>query len=290
MRGAYVSSGAFPSRRLDEILGLAVQWGLTQVELSSDIAHDPANVDLARNAGRHLKLMLHNYFPAPKEPFVLNLAAADRDILERSRDHCCAALELSAELEAPVFAAHAGFTVQPDPRQLGRRFASISVSHREEAYGIFVDSVGELSARGRRLGVRFIVENNVVAPFNSRDGRNPFLLLAESDEILRCAADVGSDFGVLMDVGHLKVSAQTLGFDAVGALRAVVPVVTAWHLSENDGSTDDNRPFDAAAWFLPYLDDKCPLTLEVYNTTEASIRQMMRLLDRSRTATGCLKH
>src|SRR5690349_9576210 len=80
MTAAYVSSGAFPSRRLGEILDHATGWGLTHVELSSDIAYDAANVATARAAGRHVRLMLHNYFPAPKEPFVLNLAAVDRDI------------------------------------------------------------------------------------------------------------------------------------------------------------------------------------------------------------------
>jgi sugar phosphate isomerase/epimerase len=279
MSGTYVSSGAFTSRRLDEILDIAAEWGLTHVELSSDVAYDAANVGLAKSAGRRCRLMLHNYFPAPKQPFVLNLAAEDRDILERSRAHCRAALELSAELEAPVFAAHAGFMVQPDPQQLGRPLAPTAVWPREDAYRLFVDSVGALAAFGRRLGVRFLVENNVVSPFNAREGRNPFLLLAEPVEMLRCAADLGEDFGLLMDVGHLKVSAMTLGFDAIEALRAVASLVAAWHLSDNDGTTDNNRGFDASAWFIPYLTDTCPITLEVYKTTEPDIRKMMRLLD-----------
>jgi sugar phosphate isomerase/epimerase len=281
MSEAYVSSGAFPSRRLGEILGLADAWGLTHVELSSDVAYDADNARLARSADPRFRLILHNYFPAPQQPFVLNLAAADPEILERSRAHCRAALELSAELEAPIFAAHAGFMVQPDPQELGRPLAATAAWPREDAYRNFVDNVGELAAFGRRLGVRFLVENNVVSPFNARDGKNPFLLLVEPAEMLRCAADVGGDFGLLMDVGHLKVSAKTLGFDAAAALHDVAALVAAWHLSDNDGTTDDNRAFDDSAWFLPYLSDTCPITLEVYNTTEPDIRGMMSLLDRT---------
>tara|TARA_A100001388_G_scaffold241846_1_gene198348 strand:- start:279 stop:617 length:339 start_codon:yes stop_codon:yes gene_type:complete len=64
-----------------------------------------------------------DYFPAPETPFVLNLAAQDEDEDQRSVAHCRRALDLSAEIGVPFFAAHAGFAMQPRGDQLGPRIA-----------------------------------------------------------------------------------------------------------------------------------------------------------------------
>jgi len=254
-RPVYVSTGALAGKTVAEALAAATRLGLGAVELSSGMPHDPAAAMTATAARQQFKLLVHNYFPAPADPFVLNLAAADPAVLDRSRAHARAAMDLSAKLGAPFYAAHAGFMMQPQVSDLGRPFGTDApLTPRADALALFTDSVRDLLAYGRGLGVGFLVENNVVAPFNAPNGRNDRLLLADPDEMLAFAAAIDDPgFGYLLDTGHLQVSARTLGFDLDAAMTALAPYIRAFHLSDNDGAADTNEPFGPDAWFLPWL-------------------------------------
>lgn len=279
-RVPYVSSGAFRAASLAEALAHAGRLGLPAVELSSGLPHEPdLEGVLERHRGR-FRFLVHNYFPAPAEPFVLNLAAADPEVLERSRAHCRRALDLSAALGGSFYAAHAGFMMQPRVSDLGRPFgADAPLVPRAAARELFLESVRGLLEHGRRVGVRFYVENNVVAPFNAPGGRNDRLLLADPDEMLAFARAVDDpDFGYLLDTGHLKVSARTLGFDESAAMEALAPFVRAFHLSDNDGTADTNEPFGQDAWFLPWL-RACGAAEVVIEVARATDEALLACLD-----------
>lgn len=249
----YASSGAFLSRELALLLDEAAAAGVTRVELSSGVAWGPDNLDVVLRNRSRFRFLVHNYFPPPERPFVLNLASADPEIRARSLEHCRGAMDLAHELESDLFTVHAGFALEPKVAELGRPITG-EAGDIEVAYRIFRDSVGELVVYGEALGVRLGIENNVVAPFNLRQGRNVFLLMATAEEILRLAEDIPSPrLGFLIDSGHLNVSARTLGFDREDFLRSVGPRLFGWHLSDNDGTADSNRPFGDDAWFLPWV-------------------------------------
>lgn len=265
----YVSSGAFGSRDLPEILERARAWGATSVELSSGVRHRDDVLDVVRRHRSAFRFLVHNYFPAPSIPFALNLAAADPETLSRSREHCRAAMALAAELDTDLFSVHAGFAALPGPQHLGSAWKDVPRTPRAKALEIFQDSVAELVAYGAEIGVRLLIENNVLAPFNFQDGEHP-LLGVEAEELARLAEEINSPwFGYLIDVGHLKVSATTLGFDCDRFMATAAPWIGAFHLSDNDGLTDSNQPFDETAWFMPWL-ARCaevPVVLEIYGTT-----------------------
>ncbi|MBI2156811.1 MAG: TIM barrel protein [Candidatus Rokubacteria bacterium] len=171
------------------------------------------------------------------------------------------------------------------PRGRGRRPGAAPAFPYEEAYAIFVESVRHLAAYGAGRGVRFLVENNVVAPFNLARGGNRWLLMAEAGELLRLARDVASaNLGFLVDVGHVNVSARSLGFDRRAFVEAVAGHVAAFHLSDNDGAADDNRPFDTAAWFVPLLREfpGAAVVIEAYRLELAQIRACAAVVEAAR--------
>ena len=273
-RPLYVSTCAFTEPNLGDALARAESWGATHVELSSGLPHDPGQLALVRARRNDFTFLTHNYFPAPETPFVLNLASTDPAILRTSRDHCLRNLDLAAELNAPFYAAHAGLALDPDAAQLGRTITA-EAGRMDRARDIFAESVTRLLDAARSRGVGFLIENNVVSPVNLRNGANSFLLMAETSEIIDFAAMLGrDDFGILMDVAHLKVSARTLGFAPDKAMEALLPLIRALHLSDNDGTADTNRPFGSEAWFLPWL-AKLPgaaLVLESCRLDETAFR------------------
>lgn len=285
---AYISTGAFRFNELSEIITFSINHGIDHIELSSGIPYQPnllAQVRETKNT--QMKYLVHNYFPPAKEPFVLNLASPDEVIRIRSLDLCEAAIELAAELEAPFYSVHSGFTFDPRPDFLGKHeykskiFLDAYIPY-EQAYAIFLKNVVHLTELARSRGLRLLIENNVVSPSYLTEDNRDTLLMASADEIIRFVSDVDDPaLGVLVDVGHVKVTATALNFRRERFIEALEPHIGAFHLSDNDGRFDQNLPFDEKAWFFPLLRDipDVPLVIEAYNLTWEQMEQQFRVVD-----------
>jgi sugar phosphate isomerase/epimerase len=192
--------------------------------------------------------LVHNYFPAPAEPFFLNLASADAAIRERSLRFVDRALELTAELGAPFYSVHAGFAADPVDFD-GRSLVIPDGGDLEQAQARFVDALRPALAKADELGLDLLVENNVTMPHHR--GK---LLLAEPAGFERLFAELPHPrLAILLDTGHLNVSAHTLGFDRADALVRLAPHVRAVHLHDNDGSADTHSPVEPGSWALAAL-------------------------------------
>lgn len=282
----YVSTGAFQTRSLAEIVRLAMEGGVECVELSSGTEWAPDLLaPVRRTVGAGQRYLVHNYFPPAEQPFVLNLACAETGGLARSLRHCRDAVDLSQELGAPFFSVHAGFAFTARPEELGGDLTRSPRVPLDRAHEIFVGALRELCAYAEPRGVRIAVENNVIAPFNLVNGRNLLGLCATADDILRTREDVGAtNLAFLVDTGHVKVTAAALGFDSHRFLDEVAPYVIAFHLSDNDGSADTNQPFDDHAWFVPRLAEfpHATMILEAYRLNVEAIHACHRVVDRAR--------
>ena len=278
----YLSSGAFNSNALTEILAEAADRDVVNIELSSGIAHHASNIDQMRLRSGEFDFLIHNYFPAPELPFVLNLASADRSMLEASRNHCLNAMELTAEIKAPFYSVHAGFLSQPHVSELGRKIRSRNTISRNQGLEIFSESVQILLDGAEALGVMLLLENNVVAPFNLGEDQEHIFLLADPNEILEFLDQFGGDYlGLLLDVAHLNVSAHTLEFDRDEAVSKVLPKIVGFHLSDNDGTADTNDSFDGSAWFLPWLakSGASHCVVEAYDLTKPEMIQCVASIE-----------
>ncbi len=258
-RALYVSTNCFPDRSPDGILTAVRQGGWTHVEFSGTRASAGEAISLCRLLrSQGVEVLLHNYFPPPDEPFVLNLASLDPELLRRSRRHCEEAILLSAELGAPFFAAHAGFAADLPPSLLGdaeglQRFhrESGGLRSKEEANEVFSESVKRLTDFGKRHGVRFLIENHVAGEALGSDAARALLLCLEAEDFVELAKKVGQEsFGLLLDVGHLRCTARVLGFSKEEFCNVLSAWICAFHLSDNDGRRDSHLPFDDRSWFL----------------------------------------
>ena len=285
----YVSTGAFRTRVLPDILAEAEAMGLGHLELSSGCA-PVADFDamVPRLEASPLRLSVHNYFPPPPVPFVLNLGAVDAEALALSRDHVRRAIRLSARLGAPAYSVHSAFVLNLTPEALGRpaeqaALAEAGLPDRALVRRLFVNSLRLLAAEAAGYGIALLVENNVLAPaYFARQGINPFLMVT-ADEILSVLAEVAApNLGLLLDVAHARVSATALGFDPVEFVARVAPVTRALHLSDNDGTEDSNLPFDGSAWFWQHLAplSGCDAVVEVYRLERDDILSQVALVRR----------
>lgn len=281
----YLSSGAFQARNLMQVVSDAMRLRIKNIELSSGLSHTDDVLDTL-NSANNINYLVHNYFPSPHEPFVLNLASLDETIHMQSIALCHRAIDLSAALNAPYYSVHAGFCFHLTPEMLGDPITQSTVSEQlyvpyAQAYDHFVATIIELAQYANDRNVGLMVENNVVSSAYLAGGENKGLLIAEPTEMLRFIQDVEyTGVKLLVDTGHLKVSATALNFDAMTAIEYLSDHIGALHLSDNDGIYDTNEPITTSSWFYPLLSQltHLPWVIEAYTLTDDEIAQQFELL------------
>lgn len=275
----YVSSLAFIGQSIEDILRISKENNLN-LEFSSGMPYRD-DMELIYTEAE-LTRMAHNYFPAPKEPYVLNLASSNPEIRAKSIQHCKNGLSLSKKSNSPFFAAHAGFCIDPDPNELGRKIEIKESYDKNTHKQIFLDSVLEILEFADEIGMDFLIENNVLAPFNY-DGANPLLCcdFAEIDWLFKEIKN--PRLGLLLDTAHLKVSCQTLQLDLLQEFEKISPLVKAFHHSDNDGTVDCNFKLEKDYWFLPYMEKfkNYVHVLEIKADGINEIKQQIKLLEKN---------
>lgn len=276
-----VSTLAFSKNNREEIVALAEENDWT-IEFSSSFPFLQDMIDFFVKID--IKRLAHNYFPAPKEPFVINLASSDEKIRQCSINHCIQGLQLSKKCGAPYFSAHAGFCIDPDPYQLGKQLDVNVAINRNLNWKLFLESVQIILSEAERLDLTFLVENNVTAKFNLRNDGQEVLFCSRADEMIKLVQDLSSNrFGLLLDTAHLKVSSQALNFDLEEAVDKIKPFVKYVHHSDNDGESDTNESISSNYWFLSKMNqfEDCLHILEVKNLNTNQIKHQLSLLNKN---------
>lgn len=273
-----VSTLAFSGMSREDIVRLAKENGWL-IEFSSSF---PYQEDMAAFfCDTDIRRLAHNYFPAPRDPFVLNLASGDPEIRERSIGHCLQGLRLTRECGMKYFSAHAGFCIDPDPAQLGRQLLVEGPLDREKHWSLFIESIRRILAESREWDVSFLIENNVTARKNLRKDGQQVLFCATPEEMLDLVREIDDPgIGILLDTAHLKVSAASLHFDLDEAVSLIKNDVRYIHHSDNDGEEDTNGPIDGSYWFLPRMGEfaDCIHILEVKKMSAGRVKEQLRLL------------
>lgn len=247
----YVSTACLPgtaplTQQLDEY-GKA---GLFQVELGAGVEICANDLDILAKRSEQ-KFLIHNYFPPPRDPFVLNLASGDAGTRRRSLYFVTEGLSLAACLGAPFYSVHAGFITDPTSFGTTSFIFPMPASPREaqRAMDRFAMTLERALDHAQRVGLQLLVENNVC----SADLRGK-LLLQTADEFLALFRLLPEpQLGILLDTGHLNVSAQTCGFDRLAFIEQVAPYVRAFHIHDNDGIADTHQPIPSGSWVLDVL-------------------------------------
>jgi sugar phosphate isomerase/epimerase len=275
----YCSTGGFEDKPFYEVANSFLKLGIKQVELSSGslVAGVPEKLI---SLSREIDLMLHNYFPPPENPFVLNLASKDIQISERTMEFFQYAIQLSASIGAKYYGVHAGFLTDISVSEIGKTINAKSILGRDEGMEIFISNITILDKFAANHDVVLLVENNVLSKKNFINNTTNPLLLTSPEEINLFFQSVGKGVRLLLDFGHLKVSAKTLGFDLISAVSDMQKWVGGYHMSENHGELDDHLNFDSSAWFLSHLDATVDFaTLEIKNSNPEEILKTWKMVN-----------
>lgn len=252
--------------------------GSRAVELSGGVYTSSPQDAVMNLKSKGCAILIHNYYPIPLEPFVLNLSSADGSILAKSMELARGAITLSSQVGAKYYGIHAGFLFDPKPEELGKRIAANTFTDRQKSFDIFLESMNELSAFANNLGIKLLVENNVLSSENMEAHAGNKLLLVDPYEI-EYFLNICQNVGLLLDLGHLSVSSKSLGFDKFQALQQLDEYTVGYHVSDNNTLSDQHLELNTDSWFLGRLKKNVEfITLEIHSGSISEFNNSKALL------------
>jgi sugar phosphate isomerase/epimerase len=275
----FVSTTAFPYLTAVQCAELLGDGGIRALELSGG-GYSPGLYKELLDISRQMTLQLHNYFPPSEKPFVFNLASLDDEIAALSLNHVRTALRWAIDFGRPVYSFHAGYLVDPTPGELGNKISKRRLFNRLECLKHFIDRVNVLADFAAQEGASLLIENNVLSQENLIEFGNDPLLMTTPQETAFVLQQTPDTVGLLVDVGHLKVSSNVLGFDPLEMLASCNSWIRGYHFSDNDGFHDDNDPVRSDSWFWDHVKTGLDYySLEVHTTNLEFLKEQVVLVD-----------
>lgn len=281
MKKIYVSTGVFKTKELEEILELAVNHDIRNIELSSGMNYNKDTIKIIQSAKNDFNFLIHNYFPSPKEPFALNLASLDDKIRIASMELCKQAVRIAYSLDSEFYSVHSGFTFDSVGKELGNKDQiKLKRIPMEFAKDQFVANLCELCEYANQYNIKIAIENNVLAEFAAKESE--LYLGVTTDDFEEILSRVNHhNLYILLDLAHAKVSNTFLKFDLNDMINRLQERILAVHISENDGCFDQNIKLSRGSNLVPYIKmlNNKSLILESYNLELAEIKEQTRLLE-----------
>ena len=209
----FISTGGFSNKKGTDAYQYLRKKGLKNIEFSGGTYIKNFNYSLNKYKSN---TQIHNYFPPAKSPFVLNLSSKNKKISSKSFNFVKRNIKLSKKLGAKFYSFHAGFRVDPNYKELGKRINKSLLISKKEATEIFLKKLIKLNQFAKKNGVKLLIENNVISKKNLRRfNTNPFLLTTPKEIIsfFNKLKKYRNGIGLLLDVAYLKVSSKTLKFN-----------------------------------------------------------------------------
>ena len=267
----YVSSSCLKKNTIKESVQELAKNGYKNIELSggTNFYKEKEYIEdlLELKKKYNLNYQVHNYFPPPKEAFMLNIASLNDELFEKSVEHCLKAINLCKILGSKKYSVHAGFLIDFTPRESGKKILLRKTNHRASAIERLSLAWEKIIKAGNNE-VDIYIENNVYSKnnYDTYKGNNPFLLTDYNSYIELFEK---FNFKVLLDLAHLKVSCNTLNLDFFSQSDKFFQHTDYLHISGNNGLSDQNFGIindDSITNFFANKDltDKT-LTLEIYS-------------------------
>jgi len=265
----FVSSSCLKNNTIKQSVQELANQGYKNIELSggTNIYDEYVEDLLDLKKQYNLNYLAHNYFPPPKKHFMLNIASLNNELFEKSVQHCIKAVNLCKILGSKKYGVHAGFLIDFNPDEAGKKISLRKTNDRKAA----IDRLSEGWERITKAAnneIDIYIENNVYSKdnYDTYKGNNPFLL-TDYNSYLELKEKI--KFKILLDLAHLKVSCNTLKLDFLTESEKLFQYTDYLHVSGNNGLKDQNygiKDDDAIVSFFLNKDlINKTLTLEIYS-------------------------
>lgn len=239
----YVSSACVKKCYIAEVVQELAEHHIKNIELSGGTEYYSNLISDLENLKRtfNLRYVCHAYFPPPKEPFVVNLASCNDQIYQQSIAHYVQCIEMLKRVDCKVLSVHAGFLIEIGTKNIGKKLDSKIIYDEGKAYDRFCSAYKYLTHLCNRNGIVLYLENNVLNAENYKEfDYHNYMMMTDYESVMKMKCQL--DFNLLLDLGHLHVSANALGLDYTQECNYLKEYVKWIHMSENDGIYDEHKP------------------------------------------------
>ena len=188
------------------------------------------------------------------------------DIFKKTLDHLEESIKLTKLLNIDKFGFHAGFYYNIPLSQIGKIIAKKTLFNKNESLKKFCNAFNFL--KNKYPNIKLYLENNVISHKNLNNFDDNLFMLTNSDEYFELCRKI--DFKFILDIAHLKVSANSLKLNFERELESLIGESDYIHVSDNDGFTDQNLPLKKQSNLYSILSQYSLknkiVTLEVYDT------------------------
>lgn len=197
--------------------------------------------------------VMHNYFPPPPEPFLLNIISADEHVRKKSLEFVKNNLILCNKYGIEQYHVHGGYLADGKVTKDGIIFETEPLP-QEKIDSRVLDSLSTLDGYAKEYGVDLAVENNTSANVAMGDV-SKFVVLTEANSFEKYW-EAMENIGILLDFGHLKVTAGRLKLDLDQQIATFKKLpVHALHIHDNEGLEDQHLGISKESWFIKYANN-----------------------------------
>lgn len=179
---------------------------------------------------KDISFLIHNYFPPPRNHFLLNIANTD----DATRGFIKKTMEYVRGLEIDYYSIHSGYTRDLDfenelwsANPMGKQYTLEGIYENIEWF------------RNEFPDTKLALEN-----MNPSNNNEKNIFLGHIDRIIDILEN-NEDIYLLLDLGHLKISSVIQDFDFNDAVQILlnkyIDRILEIHLSENEGHYDDHK-------------------------------------------------
>ena len=273
----FLSTTCFNEDSLEEIIKISRNNGITDLEISGGLEFiDEKKLVEIFEENIDINFRFHNYFPIPKNSFVINLAS--EKTAKNSIDNILKGIKFASQYGKKIFSFHAGLRFDPIVSSLGKEQLKYKILNSDTSYKILEMSIDKIN-KEKLKDTTICIENNVVEKKNFNQESNMYIFsdLTDSDFIKNLIKTY--NIKVLLDVAHLKVSSKTLKFNPYKFIDEYYDSIFIAHLSDNNSINDDGSILKKESWFWKSINWKNLkyISLEIKNADISTLKQQIEL-------------
>lgn len=226
----YISTSCIKNRTIIETVE-ELSRITPNIELSGGSEYDPDLLDRLNKTKKekNINFLIHSYFPPPEDHFILNFA----DRSEKTRQFVKETMGYAKSLDIAYYSIHAGF------KKTYTFAKELLFDAGDKNPFVLEDIEKNIDWFTKEFSDKKIALENLY-PNNSN---KECCFMMHIDEIV-WMLDKYSNIYLLLDLGHLKISSRSFGFNYLDAVELLFnkysQKILEIHLSENDGIQDDH--------------------------------------------------
>jgi len=281
MKNLFISTTfARDNSKVSDTLILCKKNGINNIELGSNHSYEKDYNKILKKL--NFSYLVHNYFPIPKNSFVVNIASTKKNIRNKSVEHAYKAIKLSKKIKAKLYTIHPGFIV--DPKSSSKNKKNYDFIWSQKNYKYNYSYAFDLMVSSLKKIVKFAKKNKVKIAIESEGSikKKKFLLMQEPREYNELFKHFKpSELGVNLNIGHLNLSSKAFKFCKYNFVEKIKPYILAMELSHNNGLEDQHLPLKKNAWYWKIINDpelnRVHKILEFRNSNVKKIDESIKL-------------